>query len=113
MGTAKLPHTEKHVVYRDEGVMVHAFWTSDPDAARQLRDRNTPNDTINRLWGRDDVEMVATATRYRKTIDGTAFSGWIVSSGGGLIYSDPIPTKREAMRSLRHHVAEAFGCVRR
>lgn len=106
VATAKLPYDAKHVVYRDTGTVVHAFWTSDPEVARQLADRETSNKVINRLYMQDNVEVVATATRYYKTLDGTDFSGWVVTSGHD--YSDPIATKREAMQSLRHYVTEYF-----
>lgn len=109
MATEKLPYDAKHVVYRDTGTLVHAFWTSDPEVARQLADRRTPNEAVNRLHYRDDVEVIATATRYYKTLDGTDFSGWVVASVSDYSnYTDPIPTKREAMKSLRRFVAQAF-----
>lgn len=108
MSAEKLPHTAKHVVYRDEGTKAHAFWTSDPETARQLADRDTPAETINQLWFRDDVEIVATATRFYKR-DGAGHSGWVVTSPSDRsAYTDPIPTKREAMKSLRRFVAQAF-----
>lgn len=106
MAAEKLPYDAKHVVYRDDGTMIHAFWTSAPEAARQLADRNTPGDVIERLWFRDDVEIVATATRFYKR-DGAGHSGWVVNSGPD-DYSDSIPNKREAMKTLRHHVTENF-----
>lgn len=109
MTSQKLPYDAKHVVYRDTGTLVHAFWTSDPEAARQLADRRTPNEAVNRLYYRDDVEVIATATRYYKTLDGTDFSGWVVASVSDYSnYTDPIPTKREAMKSLRRFVTECF-----
>lgn len=109
MTSQKLPYDAKHVVYRDTGAVVHAFWTSDPEAARQLADRRTPNEAVNRLYYRDDVEVIATATRYYKTLDGTDFSGWVVASVSDYSnYTDPIPNKREAMKSLRRFVTECF-----
>lgn len=109
MTSQKLPYDAKHVVYRDTGTLVHAFWTSDPEAARQLADRRTPNEVVNRLYYRDDVEVIATATRYYKTLDGTDFSGWVVASVSDYSnYTDPIPNKREAMKSLRRFVTECF-----
>jgi 5'(3')-deoxyribonucleotidase len=110
MATEKLPYDAKHIVYRDDGTVVHAFWTSDPEAARQLADRRTPNKVVNRLYYRDDVEVIATATRYYKALDGTDFSGWVVASVSDYSnYTDPIPNKREAMKALRGFVAECFN----
>lgn len=106
MATEKLPYDAKHVVYRDEGTMVHAFWAADADVARQLADPNTPNEVIRRLWFRSDVEIVADATRFYKN-EGATFSGWIIASGG--YHSDQISNKREAMKSLKAIVADYFA----
>lgn len=105
MATEKLPYDAEHVVIRDEPSMVHAFWTSDPDVARQIRDRNTSDEVLNRLWRRDDVELVAVATRYY-TRDGADFTGWVVEGSG--TYSDPIPNKRQAMQTLRGFIVGYF-----
>jgi len=106
MTAERLPHTARHTVYRDSGTMIHAFWTSNPDIAQQLRDPATPDETINRLWFHNDVEIVATATRFYKR-DGAGHSGWIVESQG--YPSDSITNKREAMKSMRYAVASYFG----
>jgi len=107
MATEKLPYDAKHVIYRESagGKIVHAFWTGDPAAAALLADPNTAEDVINRLWFRDDVEIVATATRHYR-YEGAGFSGWVVESGGYPI--DSISNKREAMRNLRAVVVAYF-----
>lgn len=108
MATEKLPYNAKHVIYRETagGMRVHALWTSDPEAAALLADPSTPKDVIDRLWFRDDVQVIATATRHYR-YEGADFSGWIVESSGNP--SDVIRNKREAMRHLRAAVAEYFN----
>lgn len=88
--------------YVDQGVITTAVWVSDPaiDPAVAL-------ENILRTDLPYEVEVIAEATRFYKR-DGAGFSGWVVSAGGGLSYSDPIPNKREAMAQLCHDVAECF-----
>jgi len=90
------------VRYVDQGVITTAVWVSDPaiDPAVAL-------ENILRTDLPYEVEVIAEATRFYKR-DGAGFSGWVVSAGGGLSYSDPIPNKREAMAQLCHDVAECF-----
>jgi hypothetical protein len=105
----RLPYDAKHVIYRESvhGLIVTAFWTSDPDVAALLADQDTPTDVVDqKLWLRDDVEIVATATRHYR-YEGADFSGWIVKSKG--CPSDPIPNKRVALKALRAAVAEYFN----
>jgi 5'(3')-deoxyribonucleotidase len=99
------PYDAKHVIYRDSGHMVHALWAANPEHARQLADPTTPEEVINRLWFRDDVEIVATATRHYKR-DGAGFSGWVIECMGDP--TDSIRTKREAVKQLRMAVADYF-----
>lgn len=106
MATERLPYDAKHVIYRESagGKIVHALWTSDPVAAALLADPNTPKDVIDRLWFRDDVEIVATATRHYR-YEGAPYSGWTVQSGRA---SDLTRNKRDAMRQMRRLVAAYF-----
>lgn len=108
MAAERLPYDAKHVIYRESacGKIVTAFWASDRDFAALLADPNTPDDEIDRrLWFRDDVEIVATAIRHYR-YEGADFSGWIVESRRNP--SEPIPNKREAMRTLRAVAADYF-----
>ncbi|MEO3856270.1 hypothetical protein [Acrocarpospora sp. B8E8] len=101
MTAEKIPYDAKHVIYVDHGYMVRVLWTSNPVKAAN------PERLIATLHerGNDDVEVVATLTRFYKK-DGAGFSGWLTESQG--YPSDPIPNKREGMRQLRMVIAEYF-----
>lgn len=97
------PYNAENVQYVDEGNIVTAVWCSDPTV--------DPAEALDKILHRDlpyEVEVIAEAARYYKK-DGADFSGWIVSSHGGLNYGDPIANKREALKHLRWAVADRFS----
>lgn len=104
--TAKVtrrPYNAENVQYVDEGLIVTAVWVSDPAI--------DPAEALENILHRDlsyEVEVVAEATRFHKS-EGAGFSGWVVSSHGGLSYGDSVPNKRQAMRELRWAVADRFS----
>lgn len=105
----EIAYDAKHVIYRESvyGKIVTAFWTSDQDLAALLADPNASDDVVDRrLWLRDDVEIVATATRHYR-YEGEDFSGWVVEIRRSR--SEPISNKREAMKALRAAVADYFN----
>mgnify|MGYP001606121523 CR=1 FL=1 len=96
------PYDAAHVQIVDNGTCVTALWIADPELARD------PRAALDRICDRTlDIEVVATATRYFK-YQGASVPGWIVKSGP-FEYSDPIPTKREAMQCLRRAIHEYFN----
>lgn len=100
--TSRRPYDAKHVQYVDEGRHVTAVWVSDPTV--------DPAEALDKILHRDlpyEVEVIAEAARFYKQ-EGADFSGWVVSSHGGLNYGDPIPNKREALKHLRWTVADCF-----
>jgi hypothetical protein len=101
---ARTPYNAKGVRYVETvgGKIVTAVWVSDPTV--------DPAEALDKILHRDlpyEVEVIAEATRHYR-YEGAGFSGWIVSSNGGLDYGDPIPNKREAMKHLRWAVQEVF-----
>lgn len=99
---ARRPYNAENVQYVDEGNIITAVWVSDPaiDPAVALENvlcQGLPY----------EVEVIAEATRFYKK-EGAGFSGWVVSSHGGLNYGDSIPNKRQAMKHLGWTVAECF-----
>jgi hypothetical protein len=100
---ARRPYNAANVQYVDEGFHVTAVWCSDPTV--------DPAEALDKILYRDlpyEVEIIAEATRFYKK-DGADFSGWVVSSHGGLNYGDPMPNKREAVKHLRWAVADRFA----
>lgn len=99
---ARRPYNAENVQYVDEGNIVTAVWCSDPTV--------DPAVALENVLCRDlpyEVEVIAEATRFYKK-EGAGFSGWVVSSHGGLNYGDSIPNKRQAMQHLGWTVAECF-----
>ncbi|KUF18824.1 hypothetical protein [Streptomyces silvensis] len=97
------PYNAENVQYVDAGLIVTAVWVSDPAV--------DPAEALESILRRDlpyEMEVVGEATRFFKK-EGAGFSGWVVSTGGGLNYGDAIPTKRQAMKELRWAVAERFA----
>jgi hypothetical protein len=97
------PYSAENVQYVDDGLIVTAVWVSDPAI--------DPAEALENILRQDlpyEVEVVAEATRFYKS-EGAGFSGWVVSSHGGLNYGDSVPNKREAMRHLRWTVADRFA----
>ena len=102
-GAVSSPYSAWNVHFVTRGPVITAVWVSDPAVS--------PEVALENLLRRDlpyEVEVIAEATRYYKR-DGAEFSGWVVNRGTGVLdYSDPIPTKREAMAALRRAVAKCF-----
>jgi len=100
---ARRPYNAENVQYVDEGAIVTAVWVSDPAI--------DPAEALENILRRDlpyEVEVIAEATRFYKK-EGAGFSGWVVSSHGGLNYGDSVPNKRQAMKELCRAVAECFA----
>lgn len=99
---ARRPYNAENVQYVDDGLIVTAVWVSDPTI--------DPAVALENVLCQDlpyEVVVIAEATRFYKK-EGAGFSGWVVSSHGGLNYSDAIANKREAMKHLGWTVAECF-----
>jgi hypothetical protein len=99
---ARAPRDAEHVKIVDNGTIVTAVWVSDPSI--------DPAEALENILRSDlpyEVEVIAEATRFYKR-EGASFSGWVVSSSGGLNYGDPIPNKRAALRDLRYAIAAYF-----
>lgn len=101
---ARRPYNAANVQYVESagGKIVTAVWVSDPAV--------DPAEALENILRTDlpyEVEVIAEATRFYKN-EGADFSGWVVSSHGGLNYGDPLPNKREAMKHLRWSVADRF-----
>ncbi|MFI6594940.1 hypothetical protein ACIBHX_01760 [Nonomuraea sp. NPDC050536] len=104
MTADRVPYDADHVHIVDLGNgRVIALWISDPAEAEH------PRQVAETVYERYDAEVIATAQRFYKR-DGADFSGWIVATPSDLYsHSDPIPTKREAMQSLRNAIADYFN----
>lgn len=87
------------VQYVHRNGSVTAVWIGDEEL------RKNPRKVLENpeLFFRDDVEIIAEATRYYQS-DGSAFSGWVVSTSGS--YSDPIPNKELMLEQLKYVVSE-------
>lgn len=101
---ARRPYDAANVAYVESagGKIVTAVWVSDPTV--------NPAEALDNILRRDlpyEVDVVAEATRHYR-YEGAGFSGWVVSTGGGTAYGDPIPNKREALKNLRWTVADRF-----
>ncbi|QDN64374.1 hypothetical protein [Streptomyces sp. S1D4-14] len=99
---ARRSYNAENVQYVDEGNFVTAVWCSDPTV--------DPAEALENILRTDlpyEVELIGEATRFYKS-EGASFSGWVVSTGGGLSYGDPIPNKRQALKELRWAVADRF-----
>lgn len=99
--TSRTPYSAEYVHVVDMGFTVWALYIPNPEHARDPR--NVADNILDRKYA--DVELIATAERFRKC-DGNGFSGWVVAGNGG--NSDPIPTKRQAMRDLRAVICDYF-----
>lgn len=96
----RTPYNADHVTYVHDRGHITAVWVSDPsipaaEALDNLARRDLPY----------EVEVIAEATRFYKS-EGAAFSGWVITSGRN--YSDPIPTKTEAVEHIRDAVRHRF-----
>ncbi|MFF7022996.1 hypothetical protein ACFY97_18585 [Streptomyces klenkii] len=110
--TSQTPYSAEYVHVVDMGPTVWALYIPNPEQAKDPR--HVADNLLNPKYA--DVELIATAERFRKN-EGNGFSGWVVAGNGG--NSDPIPTKRQAMRGLRAVISDYFeptedkGCNRR
>lgn len=98
----RTPYDAEHVAIVDNGHTVWALYIPNPEQAKD------PRAVVNNIASRcySDVEVIAQARRFYKR-NGSSFSGWIVESG--LDYSDPIPTKPEAMGTLNDAIRDYFN----
>jgi len=103
MTAERVPYDADHVHIVDLGNgRIIALWIADPAEAEN------PRQVAETVYERYDAEIVATAQRLYKR-DGADFSGWVVASPSDPhSYSDPIPTKREALQALRRAIADYF-----
>ncbi|MBP5906809.1 hypothetical protein F3K40_15230 [Streptomyces sp. LBUM 1478] len=99
---ARRPYNAENVHYVDHGLIVTAVWVSDPTVDPAVALENVLCQGLPY-----EVEVIAEATRFYKK-EGAGFSGWVVSSHGGLNYGDSIPNKRQAMKELGRAVADCF-----
>ncbi|GGP55775.1 hypothetical protein [Streptomyces abikoensis] len=99
--TSQTPYSAEYVHVVDMGATVWALYIPNPDHARDPR--NVADNFLDPKYA--NVELIATAERFRKC-DDNGFSGWVVAGNGG--NSDPIPTKRQAMRDLRAVICDHF-----
>lgn len=97
----RTPYDAEHVSIVDMGHTMWALYIPDPEQAKDPKD--VADNILDHKYA--SVEMVATATKYRKR-DGALYAGWSVSSNGG--YSDIITTKSETRDHLKVVIGEYF-----
>lgn len=103
------PYDAEHVLIRDFGKHVLAYWTEDPELARQLQEASG-DEEFDRVFlnPRVDIHVIAHVDRIYKR-DGYNLSGWTLSKsglGGGCDHAGP--NKAGALKALKKAIAEHF-----
>lgn len=97
----RVPFALDRVLYLDKGTAVYALWTSDPGlwaaGAQAVWDALLRRDV--------ETEVIATARKFIKR-EGATFTGWVAEYG--IHSTDPMATKRQAVRELKRFTAERF-----